>query len=137
MRNIHCRFASNHIVESSIDFIFCHGIQSGGRFIQDHKRGIFIERSGQCDFLCFSAGHGNTALIEVLIQIGIQSFGQLEKPLPKARLLQAPLGLAAVIVPTGCHIFPQRERKQLKILKYHGKQGHIFIIVILLNIDAV
>ena len=44
-------FVSHQIVEMGINLIFRHGIESRGGFVQDDKRRITVQRTGQRDFL--------------------------------------------------------------------------------------
>ena len=137
MRNIYCSFISHHVIKMGIDFIFRQGVQCSRGFVQNHKGSILVQRSGQCDFLGLTSGHRNPALIKVLIQIGVETFGKQGEPFLKTCLLQALPGFVAIIISAGGHVFAQGKGQQLKVLEYHGKQGHIFVVIVLLNIDAV
>ena len=137
MADVHGSLFPHDLIEPAVNLILRHGIQGGSGLIQDHKRCVLIKSPGQGHFLGFPSRNLYPVLVEIFVKIGTHALFKLLKPLPQAGLFQTGNRLFFIIGNTGSHILPQGKGKQLKILEYHGKNGLVFFIVILFDINAV
>lgn len=55
------------------DAVFGLGVEGGGGFVEDEKRGIVVEGAGQADALALATGEANPALADE----GFEAFGEI------------------------------------------------------------
>ena len=130
-------FVPGNGVEAAVDLVFGHRVQGGGRLIQDQEGRILVQCSGQGDFLGFAAGDFDAAAVEVFVQVAVRPFRHGGQALLKARLVQRLRCFFSVVFRSGGYIFAQTEGKKPEILEHHGEDGHVFVVVVFLDIDAV
>ena len=137
MTDINGSFIACYFIEFFIYFSFRNGIKSCSRFVQYNKRGILINSSCNSYFLSLSAGNDNSLFIKILVEISIQTFWHCGKPVVKTGFLQSAFYFFFVIIDFGGYIFPKSQGKEFEVLKYHGKNRHIFFVIIFSDIDSV
>ena len=166
MADVNGGFIPHDLVKSGVDLILRHRVKSRRGLVQNHKRGVAVQRPGNGDLLCLSAGYLHSFLIQVFIKDGIQSSRPGREPLAKPCFFQALCRFFSVIIPLclssiplhpagplvsvrnqkppssigsvpGGHVFSKLHGKKLEILKDHGKDTQIFPVIILPYIDAV
>ena len=63
--------------------------------------------------------------------------GHFGKTLLKSGFFKGFCNQFSVIICSGCHILSKRQGKQFEILKNHGKDRHIFPVIVLSDIDSI
>ena len=137
MTDINGSFIACYFIKFFIYFSFRNGIKSCSRFVQYNKRGILINSSCNSYFLSLSAGNDNSLFIEILVEISIQTFWHCGKAIVKSGFLQSTFYFFFVIIDFGGYIFSKSQGKEFEVLKYHGKNHHIFFVIIFSDIDSV
>ena len=137
MTDIDSRLVTGDVVELRVNLRFGNGIQGGSGFVQDDKRRIFVQCTGNGDLLRFTAGDFDTIFTKIFVEHGIQSIGHFCQAIGKAGIGQCFHDPFPVIGGTARHIVAQRLGDQLEVLEHNGENVHVIVIAVLANIDAI
>ena len=137
MGNVNGGFVPGDFIKLAVNLRLGNGVQGGGGFVQNDERGIFIQCPGNGDFLGFPAGNLHTIVGQILIKHRIQPLGQTLQTVPKPGIHQCLLRFLPVIVHAARHIAAQALAEQLEVLEHHGENGHVIIVAVLADVNAV
>ena len=87
----------HHLAESRIDFRFGNGVESRRRLVENDKRSILIQRTGNGDLLRFTARNIHAVFIEVLIKICVKPLRHFFGVEDKARFFKAGIDFSRIV----------------------------------------
>ena len=131
------RAVAGNGVELLVDLRLGNGVKGSGGFVQNDEGRILVKCPGNGDLLRLAAGNLHAVLGKILVKHGVQPLGHGRQPVAEARVHKGFRRPRPVILGAARHIFSQRLGQELEVLKHHGENLHIVLIVILADVDAV
>ena len=87
----------HHLAESRIYFGFGNGVESRRRLVENNKRSVLIQRTGNGDLLRFAARNVHAVFIEVLIKICVKPLRHFFGVEDKARFFKAGIDFSRIV----------------------------------------
>ena len=138
VRNKHRGFPCGHFAVLHVDIVFCNGIQSRSRLIQNEYRTVLIQRSCKHQPLGLTTGEHDTIQIDLASNVCFQSSRELLHRIRKPCLFQAVIDFLGVdIVHRLGNTLSNCSIKDRKLLEHRREQLIILLPVIIPDILSV
>ena len=131
------RAVAGNGVELLVDLRLGNGVKGSGGFVQNDEGRVLVKRPGNGDLLRLAAGNLHAVLGKILVKHGVQPLGHGRQPVAETRVHKGFRRPRPVVLGAARHIFSQRLGQELEVLKHHGENLHIVLIVVLADVDAV